>query len=571
MFKYIVLLLTAYIFSPTPSYAMLSKERDPREGKRSKVFRSANFSRTEIPAEKANSADSRFLQDLRSTCAQVQQRQTRETMDIYLRILGEVLGKAQDQPKTSAYSGIFTSCDIMTEFVSNITLTEQQVTKIQETLAEKGLNLREMLQMRGNFVNSLKSGLKYIKNASELMEKEREFYEGNSLSFPSNLAYAGDILPFSHPLRKELIVRIRPVPSQKIYFISTCIEDFNKEDPQNPISLMRLYTKLFGFSAVNLSMCQAAEPRETSAHVKYKRLTSSLFDGETELFLKYSELLHPYAVLIQNILKIDGFDEIFTYQKRIEDALVQRRVETGRRPAFSRNKISALQERYRLAEEKTDGSKLPNSMKKIVSQEKYFTSAYGESSSETPQNLKSEYRQPSEQEIRDVRKREAKEKKKAEAALSSKSKNMEPVESVEEKKKAQSTPRFTIKIGGGPFKIYGKIMDETFKGVMEKVVILIESLGGSVDEGRSGSRLKIELPHVNNNKITYLDMLPPEYEDESETEAPDSQTQTTVTITESVIHTPHKGKSRKLRPYHTKDIRELLIEAGYTEDAVQRQ
>ena len=40
---------------------------------------------------------------------------------------------------------------------------------------------------------------------------------------------------------------------------------------------------------------------------------------------------------------------------------------------------------------------------------------------------------------------------------------------------------------------------------------------------------------------------------------------------EAVFHAPHKQGSNKLRPYHVNDIREMLIEAGFTEDTVGRK
>ncbi|MDI9634821.1 hypothetical protein QM565_03330 [Geitlerinema splendidum] len=59
------------------------------------------------------------------------------------------------------------------------------------------------------------------------------------------------------------------------------------------------------------------------------------------------------------------------------------------------------------------------------------------------------------------------------------------------------------------------MLSKTYKGPIEKVVILFESLGGKVNEGRSGSRVKFELPHFLTQNTVMLDVFSPQDGDEA--------------------------------------------------------
>jgi hypothetical protein len=329
---------------------------------------------------------------------------------------------------------------------------------------------------------------------------------------------------------------------------------------------------------------------DPSLYLRSKRLLSSLYDGEVELALKISNLLYPYANVIQKCLiqEVAGYSEVFTNRDVIESALLNRRKETQRRrPAYSRDIILLLQERFKEQEEQEalESSKVSSSKKSAVL--KHTSANLGtlqdphEEVSQnlittTPpnQNLKKEYRQPSEQQLIEERKM---------AAKTAKKKNLEnlPENNVTEYDpfKVEQQPlsgennttaiqsHLTIKIGGGPFKIFNKIVNKTFKGSMEKVILLIEALDGSADEGKSGSRIKFELPHLNHNSMAYLDISPPD-NDEDNMQSWDSQIRVNNPKT---IHAPHKNKEKKLRFYHVEDVRNFLLNAGYNENTVYKK
>jgi hypothetical protein len=296
--------------------------------------------------------------------------------------------------------------------------------------------------------------------------------------------------------------------------------------------------------------------------------------------------LFPYVKVVQDVLKIEIFDKVFTYKKILEGILDKQRQENQRGPSLLTKYKLFLQERAKKTHPSTlvkstnintpKPTNVASSSEKQMSSEESPEEFTGDIQSPVNTNEKSNYRGPSEQEKTAERKRQAKEQKKVKAATSP-SKEPEPKSSSQKESKQSEKIDFFIEIGGGPFKIFNKVMDQSFKGTIEKIILLIEALGGSVDDGRSGSRIKIELPYINSNKKAYLDILPPEEEEESETPQTVNTTTTTTTTTsttsttaESVMHTPHKGKSKKLRFYHTKDVRALLIDAGYTLDVVRK-
>jgi hypothetical protein len=279
------------------------------------------------------------------------------------------------------------------------------------------------------------------------------------------------------------------------------------------------------------------------------------------------------------------FDEVFSCKKTIEDYLDKQRQENQRGPRLLEKYKLFLQERAKKTHPSTlvkstnintpKPTGVASSSEKQMFPEESPEEFTGDIQSPVNTNEKSKYREPSEQEKAAERKRLAKEQKKVNA-VPSLAKEKEPESSSEKEPKHLKKNDFSIEIGGGPFKIFNKVMDQSFKGTIEKIVLLIEALGGSVDDGRSGSRIKIELPYINSNKKAYLDILPPEEEEESETPKTITNTNTntnsnstaTTTTAESVMHAPHKGKSKKLRFYHTKDVRELLMDAGYTPNVV---
>ncbi|MBS0272225.1 MAG: hypothetical protein JSR85_06220 [Proteobacteria bacterium] len=188
----------------------------------------------------------------------------------------------------------------------------------------------------------------------------------------------------------------------------------------------------------------------------------------------------------------------------------------------------------------------------------------------TTHNLKGEYREPSAEEVRREKKKEAKQRKKESAALQAENDKFQSSRSEikvigEETSLEESAKEIAPVQIGGNFKTFERLMNQTYKGPIEKVVLLFERLGGNVEKWHSGSRIKFSLPHFANLKTELLDVLPPQTEDEAIPEPVGMSTE------EAVFHGPHKQKSNKLRPYHVNDIREMLIKTGYNEKTVVKK
>lgn len=574
MLKYINVAFFAAVilFSISNSYAMNPDERrDKMRARLQEKHQKKN------PKKQNNMTDSDSLADVKKDYIELKLKKIEKTWEIYSKVGDEL----SEKEKNTSTSILTTTYDNLIQFISIQDVSRLQLTNIQDALAAQNLSLNDTLQLKERLISSLESSLKYTENAFKLINEEAAFYKAPKNDLYSKEIFASDLLPYSNKFRKNIIIRIKPSAEQRPYIISTWIEELKKYDLSDPLQIMKLHVSSFAFADIFLNVSTYLQPEVMApGYIEHKRLASSLFDGDLELCLSFSELLSPYTKVIQDVLKISGVDEFLTLEKeKIEEPLDRQRVETKRQPAFSRDAVHALEEKYKqkVQHVKAQPQSQPLSLQKNPSQEKPAAASYDHpydaSTGTSSSNLKNEYRQQSIQEKRTERKRKGKEQKKNTSKISWKNKDFEELPSPKPPKQQNEVPSLIVKIGGGPFKIYHKVMDNTFKGSMEKIVLLIEALRGKVDEGRSGSRLKFELPHIGNNRVTYLDMLPPEYDgaDEIETVLSQPQTTTTPTTAETVVHTPHKGKSKKLRPYHIKDIRELLISAGYTIDAVQKQ
>lgn len=64
-----------------------------------------------------------------------------------------------------------------------------------------------------------------------------------------------------------------------------------------------------------------------------------------------------------------------------------------------------------------------------------------------------------------------------------------------------------VTIGGGHWKVFTKIHNNSFSGEMEKVSNMLRALGGVVDETRSGSRIGIALRHITTREVIGTDLL----------------------------------------------------------------
>lgn len=468
---------------------------------------------------------------------------------------------------------------IFTDSLKHVEVTEQKFSEIHKAFSLRKLDITQTLTIREGLINSLTSGQKYKENIHNRLCEERNFYLSRNKSFDNSQAFACDVLPFNHKSRKDFVAHFYTASLADRKVLPIYIDLWNEMDTQSTIFLTSFYVSLFSFSNTIIDVVAAMQPQldhEKDLRIKYRRLVSSLCYGDLESVLKCSNLMRPYIEIIQNVLKIKGLDDIFTFEKILEDILDKQRIENQRGPVLLTRYKLFLQERAKKNRQVSpiELAALPIEIKIESLSQNQLTlpeECIKENHSPVHTNEKSKYRGLSEQEMIAERKRQGKEQKKVNAGMSSlKEPELKSLSAKEGKPSVKIDS--LIQIGGGPFKIFNKIMDQSFRGTIEKIVLLIEALGGSVDDGRSGSRIKIELPYINSNTKAYLDLLPPEEEDENKVphSQPITRTNTTTPIStaESVMHAPHKGKSNKLRFYHTKDVRELLMDAGYTPDTV---
>jgi hypothetical protein len=450
--------------------------------------------------------------------------------------------------------------------------------QITEVLSAEGIKLEEVPVIKAKFIAALDSGIKFVKNASSRLNEERDYHLGRNPSFTKDKAFGFDFIPFKDKRRKSFVLCAQPLVKAGIPTLETLREKFIAEDPNDFKCVMRMYIGLLSFAQIQLAGSNDAigivkiMTQQQGITRKAERLLFSVYDGEINQALNTAELLFPYFNAIQSVLKIPNF-EVFSnrvYEQQINETLVQRSEKLN--PRLLPSNIAAVIRESVLSQQKeivNKGGKQTTKPDRSVQQEGVESSVdFYESS--TAHNLKKNYREPSEQELRDERKRQAKRAKKAASLqdMEPQEKNIVFIEETIEKKEEQEEA-LLIKIGGGPFRTFKKIIDKTYRGSMEKVMLLFQALGGKVDEGRSGSRIKFELAHIANGKYMSLDTLPLENDEEEETI--NLNIEGKECKQEAVLHNPHKGGSNKLRPYHVTDIRDLLIEAGYNNQSVGKQ
>ncbi|MBA3812913.1 MAG: hypothetical protein H0X26_00240 [Alphaproteobacteria bacterium] len=476
------------------------------------------------------------------------------------------------------------------------TIGKIQIEKIGQLDDRDRVALTQLPIIKNNLLESLKSGLEFIEKFYAHPVNKKRFADDRYEGFSTEQIAAVNILPFiRHDSARydEMLSRVfsldMPEPQITAEHASRLIEDHGTQKPgallkvllssieeadfNDPICLMKQYASLLEYGLSELYKSNKAKDGLT---LKRRRLLFSFSNGEVEICLKFSRQLFPYVQNMQKVLQIAEYDKIFSYQNLIEQELDARKLEVQSPPPFSRKTIEALQVRYQEREipEKETPIEPPVIIKKKLLPAKeegsVITSPTEDySSPSTPQNLKKGYKGPADTDLRYQRKQDAKDMKK---------KNVQPltqpIKLFTEKTEQPKAHTSIVKIGGGPFKIYKRIVDGTFKGSMEKVVLLIEALGGKVDEGRSGSRIKFELPYITHqNTMAYHDMLPLEYEgenDEVELEVLNAPAVKGPVLHDG-MHVPHKKKSSKLRPEHIDDVKAILIKAGYIEGAVQKQ
>lgn len=533
--QYVAIILISTLITSTTSNAMLSKEASP-----SKVKTIATKSNTPVATQQNNARQPVVIQQFHNNIKKAQE-DINKTYAIFAKIAEETSKCEIDIEDLAVYDNLVHRVGVA---IAKLDLTDEIIADIDNSLFDKNLDLNDTRLLHARFVLQLTSGLKYIKDAHEKIHDEYEKYLCRPNQFSKRNIFAHDIVSFAHPSRKELILRLHSASQVRIPDALIKLAKLLPQDPTTIKGLLQLYKNLIYHSLISVkSESLLALPDESNKWLRNKslRLMSTLFDGETETMLAYSELLLPYVVAVQNVLNIDEYDALICFADVINDALEQQRSKTFRRPLFSREKVTQIKMSYE--QESND-----------------FVESFSTTSDaqDAPSGSTRDYRDPSCQEIRKRQKLEKKEAKRAMAEANSKGKERE--EKKEVKSRAKPVPvvtpvQTTVSLGGRHYKTFEKIMDGTYRGTINKVVALIEHWHGVVDDGRSGSRMKIELPHRTGGVIAVADMHPPEEEMEED-------------VAHGLIHKPHKNKSNKLRAHHTEEIRMVLLKADYSMDTV---
>lgn len=383
-------------------------------------------------------------------------------------------------------------------------------------------------------------------------------------------------------------------------------EKFSAEIPEDLACIVRMYYGLVNLAQANwegssniLSLLNTL-PGNPLINEKVKLLLSSIYDEGILEALETAQKLLPYVHVIQCTLNIPELQQVTDHAgvihqnvlKRLPklkqgnvispEALNQARTKKGTRKKDTRQSLEptvskpTLEETSRIPSSSAIPSPLPTptllekgypipSIEEELPQPSYLL----EIPSSSPDLVDSELEMPETFSLTHI-------------TLSSS--NDLPTK-VEPNLEEESRKEAKFSLGGGPFKTFSKLLSKTYKGSIEKVVILFESLGGKVNEGRSGSRVKFELPHFDTQSSIMLDVFSPQNGEETTSkpvasprkkpkarrQAKSSSSTDLQKRQEMVIHSPHKHGSKKLAPYHVNDIRDMLLRAGFTEERVIRR
>lgn len=203
----------------------------------------------------------------------------------------------------------------------------------------------------------------------------------------------------------------------------------------------------------------------------------------------------------------------------------------------------------------------------------------------TAVNHKKDYQQPSAFELKETRKAQAKEEKRAKA------------QGKEEERKEEKDLKPTVLpplpaaeienifLLTGNYDVFSSILDMTYTGEMETIRLLITNrFNGTVY--LSHGRWHFAIPHISlNSGAVYTSTFEPleeEVEDVSDALSPLSSSyaageQATspsliaiaTGTAATTVHNPHKKRSKKLRPYHVRTIKEMFERGGYNLETVK--
>lgn len=503
---------------------------------------------------------------------------------------------------------------ILTTLAARV-ISEDEKNQIQQGLFAAHLNSAEVKTIQETFLKSFDSGLEYIRTTSSRLDSERDYICGRNPDFNIGEAFGTDLLQFTSIFRKDFILKVQPFAKGGIYPMEGFRENFSAENPEDLACIVRMYYGLVNLATVNwegsnntLSLLNSVFP-DPLINKKARILLSSIYDEGILEALETAQKLLPYVQIIEGALRIPELPQLTDHAEVIHKSVLKRlpnlkqgnvispealkqahakkgiRKNKGQSLKVTTSK-AAIEETSRIPSSSAIPSPLPTpTLLEIGHPTSFIEESSPEASSllipsPSPDLVGTEPEIPEISSLTNL------------PSLSFTDDLPVKVKPILEREDREE-PKFSL--GGGPFKTFSKLLSKTYKGSIEKVVILFESLGGKVNEGRSGSRVKFELPHFDTQSTVMLNVLSPQDEDEPiskpiasprkksqshrsktvRSKASSSSTASSSTDLrkrqEVVLHSPHKHGSKKLAPYHVNDIRDMLLRAGFTEERVTRR
>lgn len=513
-----------------------------------------------------------------------------------------------DFPHTQLPTSILTT-------LADRVITEDEKNQIQQGFIAAHLNPTEIKTIQERFLTSFSSGLEYIRTTSSRLDSERDYICGRNPDFNIAEAFGTDLVKLTSILRKDFIAKVQPFAKAGIKPMEEFRENFSAEKPEDLACIVRMYYGLVSLATSNwegsnstLSILNTLFP-DSLINKKARILLSSIYDEGIFEALESAQKLLPYVQIIGDVLNIPELPQLTDHAGVIHQRVIKRLPNLKRGRVISPDILEKIRAKQK-APQDTDQSlraTAPESTIKEVSQIPscsivpsasptlapleevgYSTFVIGEDLSQPSSleiyssSLDLVAPEPDISEISSL----------THIPLPSPDDSPAKIKPILERKNREEA-KFSL--GGGAFKTFSNLLSKTYKGSIEKVVILFEALGGKVNEGRSGSRVKFELPHFNTRSTVMLDVLSPQDEDvltSPSTSSPRKKSQsrgskvvrskassssTASSSTdlpnrqEVVLHSPHKHGSKKLAPYHINDIRDMLLRAGFTEERVTRR
>ncbi|MBX9621283.1 MAG: hypothetical protein K2X28_04545 [Alphaproteobacteria bacterium] len=544
-------------------------------------------------------------------------RLAKKIQDKKLRKLEEFLTRIDeaniDFPHTELPASILTT-------LADRVISEDEKSQIQQGFIDAHLNPAEIKTIQETFLISFDSGLEYIRATSSRLNSEREYICGRNPDFNIGEAFGTDLVKLTSILRKDFIVKVQPFAKAGIKPMEKFRENFSVENPEDLARIVRMYYGLVRLAQANwegsnntLTLLNSIFP-DPLINKKARILLSSIYDEGILEALETAQKLLPYVQIIKSVLRIPELPQLTDYAEVIHKNVRHRLTNFKRGRLISPEILEKIRAKQKVSQN-TDQSlraTTPESTIEEISQAS--SSSTIPSASPTPTPLEIEY--PT-----FVIKEDLSQASPPQEIYSSSLDLVAPEPDISEisslthiplhstddspakikpvlERKDREEAKFSL--GGGAFKTFSNLLSKTYKGSIEKVVILFESLGGKVNEGRSGSRVKFELPHFATQSTVMLDVFSPQDEDvltSPSTSSPRKKSQsrgskaarskvvrskpasrsTASSSTdlpkrqEVVLHSPHKHGSKKLAPYHVNDIRDMLLRAGFTEERVIRR